>query len=230
MELIERLRDEFGGKFHDLRAAMPESPKSGYDRRQPGQIDMAVVHHSDTSETTTWQVMANYHVQHNTWPGIGYHFGIDPDGTVNYLGDIETRRYHARDANARSIGICCKGDYAKSLPSAAMLLSLGRLIGLLGEHLGVVLSYCGHRDVVRDTECPGDRLYAALSHLQMQPPRPTPAPAEPEQDEDVVSLEKARWWTEEAVRLIEAGNPFRARSVLLPVVAFLYDLERLAHD
>lgn len=226
MEFIDLLRDEFPGKVRDLRESLPESVEYTYDLRKLAQVDMVVVHHSDTPATTTWQVMANYHVQHHGWPGIGYHLGIDPDGTIYYLGDLDTRRYHAREANARSIGICCRGDYSHTNPAPAMLDALGRLIGVLRSFMGLQLQVVGHRDVCQ-TECPGDRLYAALATLQVMPPPPSPR-QEPAEEEAVTTPEKARWWTEEAIRLIETGNPGRARSVLQPVVKYLYGLEQTA--
>lgn len=171
-DLLRILDATFGEQIADLRATLTQHATDRYAMRDVRTISKIVVHHSDTPATTKWTSIAGYHVNdkdHN-WPGIGYHFGVEASGRVVYVGDVETIRYHARQANTASIGVCCLGDYQKTAPSAAMLDSLRRLIGVLdswkmrwtGKR---IMSVTGHRDEC-DTTCPGDALYAALGDLE----------------------------------------------------------------
>jgi hypothetical protein len=171
-DLLRTLQASFGDLFADLRASLPRHTTNVYARRSVETIRKIVLHHSATPTTTTWSSIASYHVndKDHDWPGIGYHFGVEDTGQVVYVGDVETIRYHARQANTASIGVCCLGDYQKTAPAPAMLDSLALLIALLDRwHMrwtgGPILSVTGHRDEA-DTTCPGDALYAALGNLE----------------------------------------------------------------
>lgn len=165
--LAETLAKVFGAKFADLRATLPKHATLRYATRPASQVKRIVVHHGG-SAVTTWQNIARYHVQSKGWPGIGYHFGIDPDGKVNWLNDITTHSYHAGDANSDSIGICFNGDYSTILPTDAALEAYAKLAAIFK------LPAFGHRDVSAGTVCPGNALYARLFKSQpAKPPKPS---------------------------------------------------------
>lgn len=224
MELIDLLREEFGSWFVDQRDQLAEHAVNRYEERPVKRIDMVVVHHSEG--VSTWERIAVWHVTDpkHQWPGIGYHFGIEPDGRVSYVGDIGTWRFHAREANSRSVGICCMGDFRRQAPSAEMVAALGRLVVGLETYLGRSLVRWGHRDVV-DTECPGDELYRVIADLPAAPASLPPTGSGADVPPVVESVEKARWWTEEGIRRIEAGQAAQARLALQGVVAYLRKLE-----
>lgn len=154
----DAIKAAFGSAATDLRGKLATNGR--YDRRELGAITRIVVHHSTGAPTVSWEGIAAYHVRRG-WPGIGYHFGVRSDGTVQYLGDVRDVRYHAGNANGASIGVCFAGDYRTVQPSPASLAAFGKLRGVLEQVLGRSLGLAGHRDVMAGTVCPGDKLHAA---------------------------------------------------------------------
>jgi N-acetylmuramoyl-L-alanine amidase len=143
----------------DLRGKLKTN--GSYAKRSLTAIKRIVVHHSTGQPSVTWEGIARYHVDHNKWPGIGYHFGIRQDGSVAYLGDASDVRWHAGDANGDSIGVCFAGTFTTTEPSPASVAAFGQLRTALERALGRKLQIVGHRDV-GETVCPGDRLYEAV--------------------------------------------------------------------
>ncbi len=227
MNIEALLASVFAEHFRDMRSVLMVSPTEHYATRDVAIINRLIVHHTAVRSDVGWPAVARYHVESNGWPGIAYHFGVEPDGVVSYLGDVATIRYHARQANTTGIGICCAGDYATVTPAPAMIESLGVLLNALETWLGRPQERVGHRDVV-DTTCPGDMLYALI-------PQGGPVGHEPlPQDEPVASstilANKVRWWLEEYARQTEAGQVERANAILYGLIdrddGLLYRLER----
>lgn len=158
--LNARLQATFGGQYADFRNGLPTHPTDKYIVRAESIITRIIVHHTATV-VSTWENVARYHVTANGWPGVGYHFGIMPDGGVRYLGDINTRRYHAGLANTDSIGISFMGNFMGDVPTTAALNAFAKLKSEIEKYLGRTLAMQGHRDV-SETACPGDNLYAVL--------------------------------------------------------------------
>lgn len=215
------------GNIEDLRMVLPVHKTLRYHERSLDDITTLVVHHSDTRSNVSWRAVARYHVEHNGWPGIGYHFGVTPAGKVSYLNDIATHSYHARQANAIGVGICCMGNYTAQQPSGAMVEALAVLMNCLDAALGKPLFRVGHRDVV-DTTCPGDALYAVIPKAHETLPQDEPdAPVG-------VLASKVRWWLEEYRRSVEQGSAQRATEILDGLTnrdyGLLYRLERAASD
>ena len=212
-----------GAQFADLRATLPSN--GSYDPRAVSTIRRVIVHHT-ASVQTTWTNVARYHVNKG-WPGAAYHFGILPDGSVSYLGDIATLRYHAGAANTDSIGISFMGNYQTTdTPTAASLRSYSTLLSTLQSHLGKELTVQGHRDV-SDTQCPGDKLYDALFVPGVVLPTVEPLPEDESPASAATLASKVRWWSEEAQRQEEAGNAARATAIRASLIKLLYRLENL---
>lgn len=214
--------------IQDLRAALPVHATLTYERRPLATVTTLVVHHSASRPSIEWSAVARYHVSGNGWPGIGYHFGVAQDGLVSYVGDVETWRYHARDANSYSIGICCLGDYQVNDPPPAMIEALAVLCNGIETWIGRPLQRVGHRDVV-ETECPGDNLYAKIPHVSGPIQQGEPLP-EDEPNMPVAALaSKVRWWMEEYQRQLEAGKTARSQAILSGLIrrenGLLYRLE-----
>lgn len=204
-------------QFADVREELPFF--GSYALRELSRIQRVIVHHTATVQTT-WANVARYHVQTKDWPGIGYHFGIEPSGLVSYLGSIEMVRYHAGNANADSIGVCFMGNYMTDMPTSAALGSYARLLSVLEMELGRQLTVQGHRDV-GDTVCPGDNLYAVL----FAPEQVEPLPENEPPATAAVLAQKVRWWLEEAQRQDEVGQTARAAAIRASLVRLLYRLE-----
>ena len=152
-----RAEDVYQGlNVNNITGKLKKHPSKKYSKRGLGQIDNLVVHHSATASGTP-QAYANYHVDHNGWPGIGYHFVIQKDGSIFQTNDLETVSYHVSNHNTRSIGICLTGDYDTQQPPQVQLDQCGFLIAALRNKLLQALEISGHRDFSTKS-CPGSNV------------------------------------------------------------------------
>jgi len=173
----------------DMVDKLPSHPTlPPYDTRTR-PISMIVIHHTDTPKSTTVQTIAEYHVHGERkaadgsvvkaqWPGVGYHFLIDPQGVI-YQGQREnTRSYHVGgDANDYSVAISLIGRFMQKnydgtghapedqVPTPQQLRSAGQLAAwLMQKHDIPIGQIKGHRDVwPRATVCPGEHWKTGLA-------------------------------------------------------------------
>jgi N-acetyl-anhydromuramyl-L-alanine amidase AmpD len=160
---------------------LPQHPSDRYQARSLDQITHIAVHHSATRDTVTAAQMARYHVNELDWPGIGYHFLISVDGTIQQTNELTSVSYHAREANRTSLGICFIGDFKEVVPPETQLASGGHLIAWLMQELDIPLENVdGHKRYVPSTSCPGDQWdsgqkWGELLHARIQEWRPEEA-------------------------------------------------------
>jgi N-acetyl-anhydromuramyl-L-alanine amidase AmpD len=195
---IERLRAQLGNTAPgrvakpavvDMVDKLPKHPTLPPYGKRTRPISMIVVHHTDTPKTTTVQSIAQYHVygerkdaQGNVvkaqWPGVGYHFLVDPQGVI-YQGQRETTRsYHVGgDPNDYSVAISLIGRFMRKnydgtdrapedqVPTPQQLRSAGQLAAWLIQEYNVKEDQVkGHRDVwPKATVCPGEHWKAGLN-------------------------------------------------------------------
>lgn len=112
-----------------------------------------IIHHSD-SKTGNASVIHGWHLGRG-WSGIGYHFVILPEGTIQ-RGRPEwgIGAHSGPGGNGDSIGICLIGKFEEYAPSEAQLKSL---VWLIKEYLYPAygqIKVMGHKDVM-PTACPG---------------------------------------------------------------------------
>jgi hypothetical protein len=140
----------------DIRTALPQHNLKRYRRRSISDISDVVIHHSAGHGTP--ESYAKYHISKG-WPGIGYHYVIDLDGTVYYCNDIDKVTYHCQGHNTKSIGICMIGNYEVDnldLSIDRNLYSLHELLQSLHDSIGhFTLGYHGQ---YKSTLCPGKNL------------------------------------------------------------------------
>jgi hypothetical protein len=142
----------------DIVDALPKHPTKRYDTRSLDEITYLVVHHSATRPDVSAERMARYHVEDLGWPGIGYHFVIDEDGTINQTNDLASVSYHAAQANAYSVGMCFTGDFTETIPTEEQLDAGAHLIAWLLQELDLPIDRIhGHREEVSGTTCPGEQ-------------------------------------------------------------------------
>lgn len=74
-------------------------------------INEIIIHCTGTvpSAKTTVASVRNYHMQHNKWKDIGYHFLITTDGVIHNGRPIEQDGAHCKGHNATTIGVCYVG-------------------------------------------------------------------------------------------------------------------------
>ncbi len=141
--------------IEDLRGSLPRHATLKYERRNLGTIKRIVIHHSASAPTTTAEAMARYHVDTNSWPGIGYHFVVTADGRIQYVNDHTLITYGVAGQNADTVHICLPGDFTSAPPPAAQLAATKSLIDNYRLAMGQSYPIVGHRDIA-DSSCPGD--------------------------------------------------------------------------
>jgi N-acetyl-anhydromuramyl-L-alanine amidase AmpD len=162
---LKAARKKMGSIIKYIVHDLPTNPGKNYDHRSIHQIDLVVVHHSATSSGDPWSY-AKYHVEKNDWPGIGYHYVIQPDGTIYQTNDLDTVSYHTSGENANSIGICLTGNFDVQKPSFKQLESLIWLIRDLNQYLGRRLQIQGHNQYSAKS-CPGNNIDLAAIRQQV---------------------------------------------------------------
>ena len=141
-----------------------------YEERPSTEV--IVIHHAGFPEgdkDSSAQELHKFHQQTNGWAGIGYHYVIRKDGTIEQGRKPKAIGAHAYQHNKNSIGICVAGNFNLVKPQAAQIDSLKLLTAWLCQRYklnpmgrGVIV---GHRDL-NDTTCPGDNLYKKLDDIR----------------------------------------------------------------
>jgi len=171
--LGDLLKAEFGADYEDLSRSLPRHATAQYQERDVRAIDRVVLHHTEASKATTWHSVAQYHVNSNGWPGIGYHIGVRSFGgrvKVSLLNDPRTRSYHAHTVgNDRGLAVCLAGSFIREEPTVEEVDVLRRVVQTARRWTtwtATPLPVVGHRDVPgNQTSCPGDKLAAVLPWL-----------------------------------------------------------------
>lgn len=102
------------------------------------------------------------------WAGIGYHFVIRKDGSIELGRPSECVGAHTEGFNYCSIGIHVCGNFNLAEPTKAQLNALPMLIADICDAYGLIASdsiVTGHRDLMA-TECPGNNLYKQLDTIR----------------------------------------------------------------
>ena len=130
--------------------------------------DCIVVHHiGNTNADVSAETVHEWHL-HNGWSGIGYHFLIRKDGTIEEGRPMGTVGAHVYGENRHTIGINIVGDFESAVPTEAQKHSAAHLIAALcivyqlNPIWGVTVK--GHRDF-NATACPGRYLYAEMPDI-----------------------------------------------------------------
>lgn len=101
------------------------------------------------------------------WTGVGYHYLIRKDGTIEKGRPAVLIGAHAEGANARSIGVALSGNFCEEEPTPAQIESCAMLLSTLSEAFDVPLDtehVLGHCDLAA-TACPGEALYDMIPEI-----------------------------------------------------------------
>ena len=104
----------------------------------------------------------------NGWAGIGYHYVIRKDGTIERGRPLATVGAHAEGQNYHTVGINVTGNFEKEIPTPAQIHSLEGLVAWICKTYSIVpgpSTIVGHRDV-NSTDCPGRNLYSLLPQIR----------------------------------------------------------------
>lgn len=106
----------------DVRDKLPTHDNKQYYKRPLNAMYYLAIHHS-LSDNLPGDgdvfAFADYHINDKDWPGIGYHYVIDVDGTIYKCHDADIKTYHVGQHNRASLGICLVGDFRDNKPPAA---------------------------------------------------------------------------------------------------------------
>lgn len=102
------------------------------------------------------------------WDGVGYHFIVRKDGSVERGRPLNCIGSHAYGYNHCSIGIHVCGNFEIAEPTQEQLNVLPMLIADLCDAYGLITGkdiVVGHRDLMV-TACPGKKLYQKLQDIR----------------------------------------------------------------
>ncbi len=144
--------------IEDISGALPQHPTARYQTRPISAIQSVVLHHSAVPASVGAARIAQYQVDKQGWPGIGFHYFVTGDGLLQQTQPLEAIAYHAGDANnPTSLGICLAGDFTDQPPSAAQLASTVQLVAWLLYKLNLPVEVIHpHKDYIA-TACPGNQ-------------------------------------------------------------------------
>lgn len=179
-----------GDKFIDYRHQIPGDSFNWSWVRPLSQPQYLVIHHSAGPDTQTPDEIALFHVNVRGWGGVGYHFIINPEGVVYYVGDLTTARANVKNMNQLVIGICLIGNFINGQePTDLQLRSAHELCAQLlfrTPELSGVTSWQdirGHQQLGQ-TACPGQDWNSWRQQLiNITPPENNPG-----RSQDIINL------------------------------------------
>lgn len=122
------------------------------------KIDEIIIHCSATEAGKDFKAkdIDKWH-KAKGWNGIGYHFVIDIDGTVEAGRPVEKQGAHCLDHNATTIGICYIGGLVNKKPTDtrtdAQRQSLRNLVAALRHCYPTIVKVSGHNQYANKA-CP----------------------------------------------------------------------------
>ena len=129
-----------------------------------------VIHHTgsgaDNNRDFSAEQIHGWHLN-NGWAGIGYHYVVRKDGTVEQGRPHWTVGSHACGKNWESIGIHLSGDFTVEKPTDKQIENTALLIANICTDYGLPIDrqhVFGHREV-GETSCPGDVLFGMLDEI-----------------------------------------------------------------
>lgn len=129
--------------------------------------NLIVIHHTGGADIdASAEQIHDWHIS-QSWSGIGYHFVVRKDGTIERGRPVWAIGSHAYGYNAHSIGIHLSGDFERAEPTLAQIEMASMLIANLCADYNLPIDkshVVGHCDLMA-TDCPGKNLYAKIPIL-----------------------------------------------------------------
>lgn len=150
------------GGFHWLKIRETHLRFRSLENRDA--TDVIILHHiGNTNADVSAATVHQWHLA-NGWAGIGYHYLIRKDGTIERGRPRDTVGAHCYGENEHSIGVNLVGNFEEAWPTEAQIDAAERLVARLCMIYGLRPSddtIKGHRDF-NATACPGQNLYDML--------------------------------------------------------------------
>lgn len=126
--------------------------------------DMIVLHHTGGNDIdASAKQIHGWHLK-NGWSGIGYHYVIRKDGTIERGRPEWAIGSHAYGENSHTIGIHLSGDFEQAEPTAQQIEKCAMLIADIADRYGLPIdreTIVGHGELMA-TDCPGTNLQSLL--------------------------------------------------------------------
>ena len=124
--------------------------------------DMIVLHHTGVNDidASAEQIHEWHKNQNPPWVGIGYHYVIRKDGTIERGRPEWAIGSHAYGENSHTIGIHLSGDFQQAQPTQEQIEKCSMLVADICERYGIPIDYehiVGHGELMA-TSCPGKNL------------------------------------------------------------------------
>jgi hypothetical protein len=126
--------------------------------------DMVVIHHTGCNDIdASAEQIHGWHIN-NGWSGIGYHYVIRKDGTIERGRPEWAIGSHAYGENSHTIGIHLSGDFEQAEPTSDQIERCAELVADICDRYGLPIDrdhVVGHGELMA-TSCPGTNLQALL--------------------------------------------------------------------
>ena len=131
------------------------------------RTDAVIIHHvGNTDKNINAAAIHRWHRQ-NGWAGIGYHYIIRKDGSIERGRPLDAVGAHTYNRNDTTVGICVVGNFELSRPTSEQFRAAEKLVGAVCNHYGITpdgKTVFGHKDFCKTT-CPGIYLYKWLPDI-----------------------------------------------------------------
>ena len=159
-------------------------PRSAWTGTQPrlalanrmGRVERITIHH-DAMDAASFRSagdargrLSDIHRVHTGkgWADIGYHYAIDPMGTVWAARPVQLQGAHVSDWNEHNLGIMMMGNFMYERPTPAALASLQSLVRSESARYRVPASRISTHRELGNTACPGDTLQRQIDMARSQ--------------------------------------------------------------
>jgi len=126
-----------------------------YPARNLSQVKYIVIGHSAVSGSVTAQRIADFHVNHLGWPGIGYHYYIDGQGDIFKTNPLRVACSHLGASDPLVVSICVGGNFTEEIPTPRQLSQTGHLVAWLLQELDLTPQAVVGKSRFADTQSPG---------------------------------------------------------------------------
>lgn len=131
--------------------------------------DQIVIHHTGCNDIdASAEQIHGWHLN-NGWSGIGYHYVIRKDGTIERGRPEWAIGSHAYGENSHSIGIHLSGDFEQAQPTQEQVEKCALLIADIADRYGIPIDrdhVVGHGELM-STSCPGRNLQTLLDNCTL---------------------------------------------------------------
>ena len=128
--------------------------------------DMIVLHHTGGSDIDASAEQIHGWHKNNGWAGIGYHYVIRKNGTIERGRPEWAIGSHAYGENSHTIGIHISGDFDAAVPTEKQIENCAELIANIAIRYGIPIDrdhVVGHGELMA-TSCPGSNLQSLLDN------------------------------------------------------------------